>query len=125
MKGSPGAFASGSPSHALADKWPDDITRKLLAERAGVEGFAASLLGGWHSRFGRILFTRDLDGVNPYLDPAKPVSRDQIERAAERAQFPADRVDETVRSLSTHMGWDIEKGAGHDGEGDNHRQPTA
>ena len=36
----------------------------------------------------------------------------QIERAAERAKVPPDEIDETVRSLSAHMGWDITKGAG-------------
>jgi len=95
----------------LADKWPDETTRKLLEERAGVDGVAASIVGGWHSKFGRIVFTSDLDGMAPYLDPAKPISRKHIERAAESVRMPADRVDETVRSLSAHLGWDIVKGA--------------
>ncbi len=97
---------------ALAEKWPDEeATRKLLAERVGIDGAAASLHGGQHSRFGRIVFTEDLDGVGPYLDPAKPISREHIKRAAKEADVPADKIDETVRSLSEHMGWDITKGA--------------
>ena len=64
-----------------------------------------------HSEFGRIVFTKDLDGIGPYLDPAKPLSRNHIKRAAREAGVPVDEIDETVRSLSAHMGWDITKGA--------------
>ena len=63
-----------------------------------------------HSEFGRIVFTKNLDGMYPYLDPAKPISRKHIERAAEKAQVAADRVAETVRSLSAHAGWALTKG---------------
>jgi hypothetical protein len=49
--------------------------------------------------------------MGPYLDLAKPISRDHIELAAKIANVPADRVDDTVRSLSAHLGWDIEKRA--------------
>ena len=64
-----------------------------------------------HYEFGRIVFTNDLDGIGPYLDPAKPISRKHIKRAAEGARVLADEIDETVRSLSAHMGWDITKGS--------------
>ncbi len=97
---------------ALAKNWPDETTRKLLAERAGVDGAVASALGGLHSEFGRIVLTRDLNGVAPYLDPAEPISREHIERAAEKANVPAEKIDETVQSLSEHLGWDITRGAG-------------
>ncbi len=95
---------------ALVEKWPDDATRKLLEERVGVDGAAASVLGGQHSEFGRIVLTRDLDGFDPCLDPAEPISREHIEEAAEQANVPPEEIDETVRSLSAHMGWDITKG---------------
>ena len=96
---------------ALAEKWRDETTRKLLAERARVDGFAASLFGGWRSEFGRIVFTTDLDGLGPYLDPAHPISREHIERAAEETNVPTDKIDDTVQSLSEHLGWDIAQGA--------------
>ena len=64
-----------------------------------------------HSKYGRIVFTKDLDGLPPYLDPAKPLSRNHIAQAAKKAGVPVDEIDETVRSLSDHMGWDITKGA--------------
>ena len=100
-----------SALQALAEKWPGETTRKLLQECAVVEGAAASLLGGGHSEFGRIVFTIDIDGVRPYLDPAEPISREHIERAAEKANVPEEKIDETVRSLSEHLGWDITRGA--------------
>ena len=96
---------------ALADKWPDESTRKLLAERAGSDGAIASIFGGLHSAFGGIVFTKDLDGISPYLDPAEPVPPEQIRKAAERIKLPADTVEEVVRSLSAHLGWAIEKGS--------------
>ncbi|NQT40077.1 MAG: hypothetical protein HQ581_21470, partial [Planctomycetes bacterium] len=96
----------------LAQKWPDETTRKLLAERAAVYACSASLLGGQHSEFGRIVVTKDLDGVRPYLDPAEPISRKHIEQAAKAANVPPEKIDETVQSLSKHLGWDITRGAG-------------
>ena len=104
---------------ALAEKWADETTRKLLAQRAVDATLSADqraeyrvTLGKLHSNFGRIVFTFDLDGIRPYLDLTKPISNDHIERAARKAGIPARRIDETVRSLSKHMGWDITKGAG-------------
>ncbi len=96
---------------ALAEKWPDEVTRELLAERARVDWFAASLFGKMHSKFGRIVFTKDLDGISPFRDPTKPLSREHIEKAAKKADVPSDKIDETVRSLSAYLGWDITKGS--------------
>ena len=98
--------------NALAAKWPDETTRKLLKELAGVDGCAASILGDRHSRFGQILFTRNLRGFTPYLDPTKPISRTHIRKAMKEANIPVEKIDETIRSLSEHMGWNILQGAG-------------
>jgi hypothetical protein len=104
---------------ALADRWPKETTRTLLAERAFDTNLARYMrvnyratLGMIHSEFGRIVFTECLDGEPPYFDPARPIPRERIERAADRANIPADKINETVRSLSEHMGWDITKGSG-------------
>lgn len=94
----------------LTEKWPDEETLNLLSQRARVDGVAASRYGGSHSRFGLLLFTTDLDGLGPYLDPADPVPRVHIKRAAKKAGVDAS-IQETVRSLSAYMGWDIEKGS--------------
>ena len=59
---------------------------------------------------GQIVFKVGFHGVAPYLNPVKPISRDRIERAAKAANVPTDKIDETVRSLSAHLGWDITKG---------------
>ncbi len=96
---------------ALAEKWPDAVTRKLLAERARVDGVAASIFGGQHSDFGRVVF-REFVRHGPYLDPAEPVSREQIIWATQSAEVPPEKIDETVRSLSEHLGWDITRGSG-------------
>ena len=95
----------------VARKWSDEATRRFLAGRARIDGVAASVFGGLHSEFGRIVFSYRSYPCPPYLDPAKPVPRDHIEQAAKNAGVPVDKIDETVRSLSAHMGWDIRKGA--------------
>ncbi len=100
-----------SAIRALAEKWPDETTDTLIAERARVDGVAASALGGRHSEFGRIVFIRTLPSFGPYLDPAQPLPRDHIERAAEKANVPSEEIDDTVQSLSAHLGWDITQGA--------------
>jgi len=64
-----------------------------------------------HSEFGRILPTRDLDGVGPYLDPLEPIPRKQIERAAANSGIRPDVIDAQVASLSAHLGWDVTLGA--------------
>jgi energy-coupling factor transporter ATP-binding protein EcfA2 len=96
----------------LANKWPKEA-HDLLVKRAAEDGVAASIYAGKHSWFGKILFTRDLDGVSPYLNSVNPISREHIESAAERAKVPAKKIDDVVRSLSIHMGWDILKGSRH------------
>jgi hypothetical protein len=102
---------------ALAEKWPDETTRALLSQRAvqgpdeTTRGEACSFLGKMQSEFGRILPTRDLDGIGPYLDPLQPIPREHIERAAERCGIPPGEIDAHVAALSAHLGWDVTRGA--------------
>ena len=102
---------------ALAEKWPDERTRELFKHHAvdvnftnEQRGLLCVLLGKMHSEFGQIVFTRYYNSMWPYLDSRKPLARDHIEQAAKRAGVPIDKLDETIRSLSAHMGWDITKG---------------
>lgn len=94
----------------LAEKWPDKVTGDMLRERITVDDCAGSILGGLHSNFGCIIFSQDLDGVYPYINLLEPVSPKHIERAARKVGIPQEQIDETVRSLSDHMGWDITRG---------------
>lgn len=99
-----------------ARNWPDDTTRAQLAARAAqdpdksIRGVAASRLGAMHSEFGGALYTRDLDGMGPYLDPRSPLSDDHIALAATRTGLSADDLDAHLASLSTFLGWDIRAG---------------
>jgi len=100
----------------LARTWPDHITRDLLALRAvqdsngEVRGVAFSAVGKMHSEFGRILPTRDLDGVGPYLDPLEPIPRQHFEKAAAKAGIRPHDINAQVASLSAHLGWDVTLG---------------
>jgi len=42
------------------------------------------MFGGMHSEFVRIVLTKDPDGLGPNLDRQQPVSREHIEKAAEK-----------------------------------------
>ena len=102
---------------ALAEKWPDQTTRDLLAQRAveapdiSERGAACSALAGMHCEFGRILPTRDFDGIGPYLDPLEPIPREHIEQAAAKASIRPNDIDAQVASLSAYLGWDVTVGA--------------
>lgn len=102
---------------ALADQWPDERTRALLRQRAvkdaddQTRGSAFSALGRLHSRFGRFVTTRDLDGAGPYLDPLEPIPREHIDQAPNEAGIPPEEIDNQVKSLSAYVGWDITRGA--------------
>jgi GTPase SAR1 family protein len=102
---------------ALAHNWPDESTRTFLARKVVEDptpvarGAACRSLATLHSEFGRILWTRDLDGLSPFLDPLKPIPRAQIEKAAAKAQIRIDDIDAAVKSLSTYLGWDVSRGA--------------
>jgi hypothetical protein len=116
---------------ALAEKWPDEATRALLKRRAvhdshdQVRGLAFCALGTMHSPFGRILPTRRLDGRGPYLDPLRPISREQIEQAAKKAGIRPDDIDAQVTSLSAHLGWDVTRGAKPPGQKKSSRNRTS
>jgi NACHT domain len=101
----------------LAEKWPDETTRTLLTERAiedadtNVRGFAASLVVGAHSEFGRLIFARDLNGRFPYLDPHSGLPRAHIEKCAARVGLPAGQLESAIAALSRLLGWDVTVGA--------------
>ena len=101
----------------MAEKWPDQTTRDLLAQRAveapdkSERGAACSALGKMHSEFGRILPTQDLHGWAPYLDPLKPIPRQHIEKAAAKAGIGPEDIGAQVAALSAHLGWDVTVGA--------------
>jgi hypothetical protein len=97
----------------LLEHWPGEKSQQLLIDRAAIDGSAAATLGNQYSRFGGLVFSMDCNGRWPYLDPREPLSREHIERAAKKARVPKEEIDETVRSLSEHMGWDITKGSRH------------
>jgi len=103
--------ARASALQMLLETWADEAVNDLLIKRSKVDGFAASRVAQRHSEFGLIVFTRDFDGVGPYLDPTEPLSPSQIEQAAEIVEVPTEKIDVVVHSLSTHLGWDILKGS--------------
>jgi HEAT repeat protein/energy-coupling factor transporter ATP-binding protein EcfA2 len=107
----------GTALQALAENWPDESTRELLRahavkdQDARTRGVACSALGKMHSEFGRILPTKDLDGVGPYLDPWMAIPLGHIQRAAARTGIAPGELEAQLASLSEHLGWDLTHGA--------------
>ncbi len=96
---------------ALIQYWPDDETWQLFTTRISIDGFVATWHAEKHSNFGRIIFTRDLNGISPHLSPSIPIPQQYLEKAAKQTNIPPDQLDATIKSLSEHMGWDITKGS--------------
>jgi hypothetical protein len=98
----------------IAAHWQDEETMKMLRDLAPIEGAAASLYGKEHSHFGEIIFGEYLKKSwcgTAYLDPKQPIPAKHIQKTAKAVGIPLDKIDEAVRSLSEHMGWDITKGS--------------
>lgn len=101
----------------LARLWPEQSTKELLVRRSvkakiiTERAVASYLLGKMHSKFALIVFTRDLDGVRPYLDPLEPISFEHIKNAALNTDIPVGDIENQIASLSNYLGWDITIGA--------------
>lgn len=48
----------------------------------------------------RKLLTRDLDALNPFLDPRQEISEEWVRRAAERLEIPAEEVHRRYEALA-------------------------
>ena len=104
-------YSRGIILQELAKQWPNENTYDLLGKCVRFDGAAASLIGGWHSTFGQILFSVYLDASVFYLDPTKPIPRYHFKQAVKKIRISVQQIDEMVQSLSEHMGWDITKGS--------------
>ena len=101
-------FVRNNAIQALDSLWSDKF---LIKELSPAHGAAASLYGKEHSSFGEFIFHKE-PGVGVFCnDPRQPIPAEHIQKAAKAAGIPPDKIDEAVRSLSAHMGWDITKGS--------------
>jgi len=95
----------------LSEKWLDEKTRNLMRLRAHIDGHAASLLSGTSRSFGRLLFSRDLDGLPPYLNPREPIPVRHIGKAAMRIGLVGTRLTTELRKVNERLGWDVQRGS--------------
>jgi hypothetical protein len=56
------------------------------------------------------VFSRDIDGGYPYLDPREPVSDEHLAKVAENANLDDEQLAEMVEQMNATLGWDIRKG---------------
>ncbi|MCH8043750.1 MAG: HEAT repeat domain-containing protein [Planctomycetes bacterium] len=60
----------------------------------------------------KLVFSKDMDGIAPYLDPRTPVADEHLAKVAKEAGLSEDRIDEMVEQMSETLGWDIRAGLG-------------
>lgn len=58
------------------------------------------------------VFSRDADGIGPYLDPREPVSDEHLAKVAEQAGLSEEQVAQMVDEMNETLGWDIREGVG-------------
>ncbi|MCI5137847.1 MAG: hypothetical protein D3922_05405 [Candidatus Electrothrix sp. AR1] len=73
-------------------------------------GLAALILSHRHSKFGRFIFSKNVNGFVPPRDPRKPVKRKIIEKAASETDIRPEEIPAQIASLNEFLGWDVEKG---------------
>jgi hypothetical protein len=56
------------------------------------------------------VFSKDVDGVAPYLDPREPVADEHLAKVAENANLDDEQLAEIVEQMNATLGWDIRKG---------------
>jgi hypothetical protein len=93
-----------------------DVSNEKLQESIGQGGRDSKRafleLAGRHSLFGRLLASRDCDGVLPGRDPSKPVGSKEVKAAAGRAGVVTQEVEQVLGSLNAFLGWDVRRGRG-------------
>jgi hypothetical protein len=78
---------------------------------AGVRRGAAGLLIGRFCTFGALcLFSAELNGEEPLLDPAEPLPQQQLFRFADAYRVDPAEIDRVVEQISTAFGWDVRRG---------------
>ena len=101
----------------LTKYWPDEETYQFIKKYITDNREAAFFYGKKHSLFALILYynmsvvPRSSFGLRVEFDPRQPIPAEHIQKAAEEAGIPPDKIDKAVRLLSEHMGWDITKGS--------------
>ena len=56
------------------------------------------------------VFSRDVDGAPPYIDPREPVSAEHLARVANSAGLTDEECDRLVEQMNAALGWDIRLG---------------
>jgi HEAT repeat protein len=99
--------------------WPRNPATQDLMRRALLDGnpvVRCAALGGVlqiaTDRVARLILSRDLDGLSPFLDPRKPISLRHRQNAASQLAVTTSEVDERLSSYSKALGWNLSKGVG-------------
>ncbi|MBI4700491.1 MAG: hypothetical protein HY744_04880 [Deltaproteobacteria bacterium] len=98
---------------------PNDAgTLPLLRERAEKDENSAvrsaalqALAAGWLDYADRVVLSKDLDGVPPFLDPIVPISSEHVSHAARRLGRSVEQVRDRLAALAPTLGWNPLAGA--------------
>lgn len=56
------------------------------------------------------VFSKDADGIGPFLDPLEPVSDEHLAQVARGAHLTDEQREDMVKQINAELGWDIRVG---------------
>ena len=74
------------------------------------QNIAAFALASRHSKFGEILFSKDLDGKVPGRNIRKSIDRKTLEKAGKKLSLSQEELVREFKSLNDFLSWDIKNG---------------
>jgi Domain of unknown function (DUF4062)/NACHT domain/HEAT repeats len=101
----------------LAATWPRVASVRQVLRRALEDGESdvrrsalEGLLGIEADPTVRLIFSRHLDGLKPFLDPSSPIPPEHLRKAAARLGIRIGQARGKVAECSRRLGWDLRKG---------------
>jgi hypothetical protein len=68
------------------------------------------LAGAYGEDAMRVLLSRDQNGLQPFLDPYRPLSNEHIAKAQDKLRIDAAAMEQLLDKTSALLGWDVRKG---------------
>ena len=87
-----------------SEKAVEPLIKRLEDEDADVRRYALSGLAQGLEKIDRKLLSRDLDGINPFLDPREPINDVFAKRAASKLELTFEDIQVRYETLASRFG---------------------
>ena len=57
-----------------------------------------------------LVFSQDIDGFHPYIDPFEPLTEEHIAAIGRRANLSDEKLNKMIEQISTTLGWNVRNG---------------